>query len=94
MEPLFDHEKLDVYWVELQFAAWIADFLSDVSGSVVQHRRELVEQLDRASLSMLLQHGRGKRQASRPPPAPNSSTTPVARLSSAPLALTRQSPDR
>jgi hypothetical protein len=29
MEPLFDHEKLDVYWVELQFTAWIADFLSD-----------------------------------------------------------------
>jgi four helix bundle protein len=63
VEPLFDHEKLDVYWVELQFTAWIAGFLSDVSGSAMQHRRELVEQLDRASLSMLLNtaEGNGKR---------------------------------
>src|ERR1700738_123333 len=63
MEPLFDHEKLDVYRVELQFTAWIADFLSDVSGSPVPPRRELVEQLDRASLSLLLNtaEGNGKR---------------------------------
>ena len=26
VEPLFDHEKLDVYCLELQFVAWIADF--------------------------------------------------------------------
>jgi four helix bundle protein len=63
MEPLFDHEKLDVYCVELHFNTWIADFLSDVSGSKRQHRRELLEQLDRASLSMLLNtaEGNGKR---------------------------------
>jgi four helix bundle protein len=63
MEPLFDHEKLDVYCVELQFTAWIADFYDDVSRSSVQHRRELIEQLDRASLSMLLNtaEGNGKR---------------------------------
>ena len=63
MEPLFDHEKLDVYCVELHFTAWIGDFLSDVSGSKGQHRRELFEQLDRASLSMLLNtaEGNGKR---------------------------------
>jgi four helix bundle protein len=63
MEPLFDHEKLDVYCVELQFTAWIADFLCDVSRSSAQHRRELIEQLDRASLSMLLNtaEGNGKR---------------------------------
>jgi hypothetical protein len=29
MEPIFDHEKLDVYCVELGFIAWIADFLDD-----------------------------------------------------------------
>ena len=29
MEPLFDHEKLDVYQIELAFMAWIADFLDD-----------------------------------------------------------------
>jgi four helix bundle protein len=63
MKPLFDHEKLDVYCVELQFTAWIADFYDHVCRSSVQHRRELIEQLDRASLSMLLNtaEGNGKR---------------------------------
>jgi len=54
MEPLFDYEKLDVYRVELAFIAWIANFLGDVAQSSVQYRRELIEQLDRASLSVLL----------------------------------------
>ena len=31
ISPLFDHEKLDVYCLELQFVAWIADFFDDVS---------------------------------------------------------------
>src|ERR1700738_1413737 len=64
MEPLFDYEKLDVYRVELTFIAWIADFLGDVAQSQVQYRRELIEQLDRASLSVLLNtaEGNGKRQ--------------------------------
>jgi four helix bundle protein len=63
MEPLFDHEKLDVYRVELEFAAWITDFLNDVHRSTVQLRGELIEQLDRASISMLLNtaEGNGKR---------------------------------
>jgi hypothetical protein len=59
MEPIFDHEKLDVYGVELQFMTWITDFLHDVCGSPVQHRRELIEQLDRASLSMPLNTAEG-----------------------------------
>jgi four helix bundle protein len=64
MEPLFEYEKLDVYRVELAFIAWIADFLGDVAQSSVQYRRELIEQLDRASLSVLLNtaEGNGKRQ--------------------------------
>src|SRR6202048_3073399 len=64
MDPLFDHEKLDVYCVELGFIAWIAAFLDDVAQSSSQHRRELFEQLDRASLSALLNtaEGNGKRQ--------------------------------
>ena len=65
MEPLFDHEKLDVYRVELEFAAWVARFLDDVHRSAIQHRGELMEQLDRASISMLLNtaEGNGKRHA-------------------------------
>ena len=64
MEPVFDHEKLDVYCLELQFVGWIADFFEDVFPCSVQHRRELFEQLDRASLSALLNtaEGNGKRQ--------------------------------
>jgi four helix bundle protein len=66
MDPIFDHEKLDVYHVELGFVAWIADFLRDLSrSSSDQQRRELIDQLDRASLSMLLNtaEGNGKRQS-------------------------------
>src|ERR1700722_17518985 len=59
MEPIFDHEKLDVYGIELAFMTWITDFLHDVCASPAQHRRELIEQLDRASLSMLLNTAEG-----------------------------------
>src|ERR1700677_5367829 len=59
MEPIFDHEKLDVYCVELAFIAWIAAFLHDTSQSSGPYRRELMEQLDRASLSLLLNTAEG-----------------------------------
>ena len=64
MAILFDHEKLDVYCLELEFVGWIADFFDDVSRSSIQRRRELFEQLDRASLSALLNtaEGNAKRQ--------------------------------
>src|ERR1700735_2006165 len=62
MEPLFDHEKLDVYCVELGFVAWLATFLDEASHWSAQHRQELIEQLDRASLSVLLNTAEGKRQ--------------------------------
>ena len=64
MEPIFDHVKLDVYGLELQFVTWTTDFLEEVSQSPVSRRRELVDQLDRASISVLLNtaEGNGKRQ--------------------------------
>jgi len=64
MDPIFDHEKLDVYGVELGFVAWLAAFLDDASESSAQYRHELMKQLDRASLSVLLNtaEGNGKRQ--------------------------------
>jgi four helix bundle protein len=63
-EPIFDHEKLDVYRLELVFVEWVADFLSDTTQTAIPFRRELLEQLDRASLSVLLNtaEGNGKRQ--------------------------------
>ena len=63
-EPVFDHEKLDVYQVELLFIAWVAVVLTDVRHSALGFHREVCDQLDRASLSSLLNtaEGNGKRQ--------------------------------
>jgi hypothetical protein len=54
MERAFDHEKLGVYQVELQFIAWLTDFFVEVSKSRGAGYRELFDQLDRASLSAVL----------------------------------------
>jgi four helix bundle protein len=62
---MFDHEKLDVYQLELKFLGWATEFLVelvDVPSRV--NKRELSDQLDRASLSALLNtaEGNGRRQ--------------------------------
>src|ERR1700739_4711125 len=60
----FDHEKLDVYQLELKFLTWVTQFLAVISGPSLAQTRELREQLDRASLSALLNtaEGNGRRQ--------------------------------
>ena len=60
---LFDHEKLDVYRMELHFIAWVTPLLEEVSQAAGK-TREVCDQLDRASLSTLLNtaEGNGKRQ--------------------------------
>ena len=60
----FDHEKLDVYHLELKFLAWVTQFLADLCGPSLAQSRELRDQLDRASLSILLNtaEGNGRRQ--------------------------------
>ena len=62
--PMFDHEKLDVYQLELHFIAWTTDVLEEVSKSARGKTAEVCDQLDRASLSALLNtaEGNGKRQ--------------------------------
>jgi four helix bundle protein len=62
--PLFDHERLDVYQLELLFIAWVADLLDEVSKQAKGKTAEVCDQLDRASLSALLNtaEGNGKRQ--------------------------------
>lgn len=64
MNHMFDHEKLDVYGVELEFIRWLTDLLEEVSEYPAAQRRELVDQLDRASMSALFNtaEGNGKRQ--------------------------------
>jgi len=63
-QPMFDHEKLDVYQLELQFIAWVTDLLEEVGKSAKGKTAEVCDQLDRASLSALLNtaEGNGKRQ--------------------------------
>jgi four helix bundle protein len=57
--PLFDHEKLDVYQLELEFLRWASVLIDDISKSAREHRAELIQQLDRASLSVLLNTAEG-----------------------------------
>ena len=61
----FDHEKLDVYQLELRFITWVTAFLAKIKQRPRNARTaEVVDQLDRASLSALLNtaEGNGRRQ--------------------------------
>ena len=64
MEAKFDHERLDVYQLELQFVAWVSALLNEVTHVGSCRTAEVCDQLDRASLSILLNtaEGNGKRQ--------------------------------
>jgi four helix bundle protein len=61
---VFDHEKLEVYQLELHFIAWVTPLLDEVKSSSRPRTAEVSDQLDRASLSALLNtaEGNGKRQ--------------------------------
>jgi four helix bundle protein len=61
----FDHEKLDVYQLELQFIAWATPLIEEVKASAGSKVREVCNHLDRASLSALFNtaEGNGKRQS-------------------------------
>jgi len=61
----FDHEKLDVYHLELRFVTWVTVLLANIKQRPTQARiTEVLDQLDRASLSALLNtaEGNGRRQ--------------------------------
>jgi four helix bundle protein len=67
MQPQMDHEKLDVYRVELEFVGWAADLmveLAESSEARIRRIAETTDHLDRASLSCLFNtaEGNGKRQ--------------------------------
>ena len=63
--PQFDHEKLEVYQLELQFVAWAADLFDDLRECKGRRIAETLDQLDRASLSVLLNtaEGNGRRSS-------------------------------
>ena len=65
MRSYFDHEKLDVYQLELSFLTWVAPLLVKIKQDGANARpAEIIDQLDRASLSALLNtaEGNGRRQ--------------------------------
>jgi four helix bundle protein len=64
MQSQFDHEKLDVYQLELRFIAWVTPLIEEVRRKQAARTAEVLDQLDRASLSALLNtaEGNGKRQ--------------------------------
>ena len=67
MRDQLDHEKLDVYQLELQFVAWATDLIVELRDSSKAKKRlirEAASHLDRASLSSLFNtsEGNGKRQ--------------------------------
>ena len=61
--PQFDHEKLEVYQLELRFIGWVTILLKEIKAERVSLIRETCDQLDRASLSALLNtaEGNGRR---------------------------------
>jgi four helix bundle protein len=65
MRTYFDHEKLDVYQLELRFVTWVTALLVKIKQRSTDARiSEVSDQLDRASLSALLNtaEGNGRRQ--------------------------------
>jgi len=59
----FDHEKLEVYQLELQFIRWLADLFEELCDAKRGRIAETLDQIDRASLSFLLNtaEGNGRR---------------------------------
>ena len=67
MHQQLDHEKLDVYQIELQFVAWATELMAELADSPEAKTRRITEtfdHLDRASLSSLFNtaEGNGRRQ--------------------------------
>ena len=61
---LFDHEKLDVYQLELAFIGWVTTLFEELKDQKAARVAEVCDHLDRASLSALFNtaEGNGKRQ--------------------------------
>ena len=61
----FDHEKLQVYQKSIDFVGWLTDLVSNIKEKKqVVLMSEIMSQLDRASISMVLNiaEGNGRRQ--------------------------------
>lgn len=61
---MFDHEKLHVYQLQLEFIGWVTPLLDEVQRRDAGKTAEVRRHLDQASLSVLLNiaEGNGRRQ--------------------------------
>ena len=61
---MFDHERLEVYKLQLQFIEWVTPLLEDLEQRGGRKTRDVCRHLDEASVSVLLNiaEGNGKRQ--------------------------------
>jgi len=61
---MFDHERLEVYKLQVQFIGWVTQLLEEVEQQCSRKTREVRAHLDEASVSVLLNiaEGNGKRQ--------------------------------
>ena len=59
----FSHEKLEVYQLALSFVGWLADLLPELKANKEARIGEVVDQIDRASTSIVLNlaEGNGRR---------------------------------
>lgn len=59
----FSHEKLEVYQVALSFVGWLANLLPELKANKEARIGEVVDQIDRASTSIVLNlaEGNGRR---------------------------------
>lgn len=62
---IFDHEQLNAYQLELRFISWVTPVIEEAKTRAAGKTREVCDQLDRASLSAMLNtaEGNGKRQS-------------------------------
>jgi four helix bundle protein len=59
-DPQFDHERLDVYWISIEFVAWVAQFVDGLDGSAKFARDQLLRSSQ--SIPQNIAEGNAKRQ--------------------------------
>jgi four helix bundle protein len=61
---MFDHERLEVYKLQLEFIEWVTHLLEEMDQQRSRKTREVCRHLDEGSVSVLLNiaEGNGKRQ--------------------------------